>query len=90
MEDEGDESPEYIDKAECSASDSETEPVLSGDQDEGEQERHVEAAVCESDDTIKQLLFHIQQILFSPGSVAICAIFLFLHVQYSVQLHSAL
>ena len=56
MEDEGDESPEYIDKAESSAATgSETETVLSDYQDEGEQERHVEAAVCESDDTIKKI-----------------------------------
>ena len=29
--------------------------MLSDDQDEGEQERHVAAAVCESDDTIKKI-----------------------------------
>ena len=56
MEDERDESPEYIDKAESNAAPgSETETVLSDYQDEGEQERHVEAAVCESDDTIKKI-----------------------------------
>lgn len=56
MEDEGDEPPEYTDKAESRVVlGSCTIRVLADDQNEGEQERHVVAAACERDDTIKKI-----------------------------------